>query len=75
MLSSISDIVSLLALTLSAYATKQTVLFNKRQKSLIESQEKLNTILLEKEEHESINNKMAEITAAIVPIGNKVKKT
>ena len=43
------DVIAGLAFLLSGYATWQTVSFNKRQKSLVESQEKLNTILLEKE--------------------------
>ena len=48
-----SDIIAGLALLLSAYAAWKTVQFNDRQKSLIESQEKLNQRLLEKEEADS----------------------
>ena len=43
------DVIAGLAFLLSGYATWQTVSFNKRQKSLVESQEKLNKLLLEKE--------------------------
>ncbi len=43
------DVVALLALLLSGYATWQTVSFNKKQKSLFESQEDLNRRLIEKE--------------------------
>lgn len=41
--------IALIALLLSGYATWTTTKFNERQKSLIESQEKLNAVLLEKE--------------------------
>lgn len=63
------DIIAGLAFILSAYATWQTVIFNKKQKSLIESQEKLNNILLEKEKSESDGAKQAELGANFIKIG------
>lgn len=68
---SVSDIVAISALALSAYATIQTVRFNKRQKSFIELQEKLNNLLLEKESNEAVSEKRADIGASIMPIGSR----
>lgn len=70
----LSDFVAMLALALSAYATIQTVRFNKRQNSFIELQEKLNKILLEKESNEAVNEKRADIGASILPIGSRQKR-
>ena len=55
------DVIAGLAFLLSGYATWQTVSFNKRQKSLVESQEKLNTILLEKENEDALKGKQADL--------------
>ena len=68
-----SDIIALLALLLSAYATLQTALFNKKQKQLIALQEKLNLIHLERESHEAISNTKADISATIIDIGRNKK--
>lgn len=57
------DVIAGLAFLLSGYATWQTVSFNKRQKSLVESQEKLNTILLEKENEDALKGKQADLGA------------
>jgi hypothetical protein len=65
-----SDIVAGLAFALSAYATWKTVQFNNRQQSLIESQEKLNQRLLEKEDAESAEEKKADLGAAFVKLGS-----
>lgn len=70
----VSDIVAISALALSAYATIQTVRFNKRQKSFIELQEKLNSLLLEKESNEAASGKRADIGASILPIGSRQKR-
>lgn len=64
-----SDIVAGLAFILSAYATWKTVQFNDRQKSFIESQEKLNHRLLEKEDAESISGKKADLGATFIKLG------
>ena len=69
-----SDIIAGLALLLSAYAAWKTVQYNDRQKSLIESQEKLNQRLLEKEEADSISDKKADLGATFIKLGsNKFK--
>jgi hypothetical protein len=65
-----SDIVAGLAFLLSAYATWKTVKFNERQKSLIESQEKLNQRLLEKEDGELMTEKKADLGAAFIKFGS-----
>lgn len=45
-----ANIIAGMALFLSGYATWITLKFNKRQQSLIESQEKLNNLLLKRVE-------------------------
>ncbi len=67
---SASDIIAILALIISAYAAWKTVQFNEKQKSLIESQEKLNQRLLEKEEAESISDKKADLGASFIKLGS-----
>lgn len=64
------DVIAGLAFLLSSYATWQTVSFNKRQKSLIESQEKLNTILLEKENEDVLKGKKADLGASFIKLGS-----
>jgi len=68
------DIIAGLALLLSAYATWKTFQFNERQKSLIESQEKLNILLLEKERNESLVEKKANLGASFIKLGNSKYK-
>src|SRR5712691_346242 len=66
----LSDFVAGLAFLLSAYATWKTVQFNDRQKSLIESQERLNQRLLEKEDAESTAEKKADLGATFIKLGS-----
>lgn len=66
-----SDIVAGLAFFLSAYATWKTVQFNNRQQSLIESQEKLNHRLLQKEDIESAIDKKADLSASFLKLGSR----
>lgn len=65
-----SDVVAGLAFLLSAYATWKTVQFNDRQRSLIESQERLNKRLLEKEDAEASEEKKADLGATFVKLGS-----
>ena len=65
-----SDVISLIALLVSAFAAWKTIRFNERQKSLIESQEKLNDLLLEKEHSEVETNKKADLGATIIKLGS-----
>lgn len=65
-----SDVVAGLAFFLSAYATWKTVQFNDRQRSLIESQERLNRRLLEKEDAEASGEKKADLGATFIKLGS-----
>lgn len=64
------DLIAVLAFLLSGYATWQTVSFNKKQKTLIESQERLNNLLLEKEMEDSLKEKRADVGASFIKIGS-----
>lgn len=64
------DVVALLALLLSAYATWQTSSFNKKQKSLFESQEDLNRRLIEKENEGALKGKKADLGATFIKLGS-----
>lgn len=65
-----ANIIAGMALLLSGYATWVTLKFNDRQKSLIESQEKLNNLLLEKEAVETENSKKADLGASFIKLGS-----
>lgn len=64
------DVIAGLAFLLSGYATWQTVSFNKKQKSLVESQEKLNKLLLEKENDEALKEKSADLGSSFIKLGS-----
>ena len=70
MFAAISDIIALLALILSGFAAWKTFQFNERQKSLIESQEKLNALLLQRSQSEALTEKRADLGANFVKIGS-----
>ncbi|MEL0628446.1 hypothetical protein [Psychromonas aquatilis] len=64
------DLIAGLAFLLSSYATWQTVSFNKKQKTLVESQEKLNNLLLEKESEDALKEKRADLSASFIKLGS-----
>lgn len=66
----LSDVIASLAFLLSAIATWKTIQFNERQKSMIETQERLNKRLLEKEDAEVNEDKKADLGTAFVKLGN-----
>jgi len=66
----IGNVIAAIALFFSGYAALTTRKFNERQKSLIKSQEKLNTLLLEKEVIERINDKKADLDASFIKMGS-----
>ncbi|KAF0805873.1 hypothetical protein A6D6_01929 [Alcanivorax xiamenensis] len=66
----VGDVIAGLAFLLSAYATWQTVSFNKKQRALVESQEKLNNRLLEKESEDSLKEKRADLGASFIKLGS-----
>ena len=65
----ISTIVSVLALVMSAYSMKKTIDFNKRQKDFIETNDKLNKMLLDKEQQENLIQSQADISANFICVG------
>jgi hypothetical protein len=65
----LSDVIAVLALALSAYATWITSRFNRRQESLIAGQEKLNEVLLQKELTESVAADHADLGASFIKLG------
>lgn len=67
---SAGDVIAVLALVVSGYAAWTTSKFNQRQKSLIESQERLNALLLVKEESEAAEEKKADLGATVIKLGS-----
>jgi len=67
----LSDIVAVIALLLSGYAIWTTSRFNKRQISLIESQEVLNRRLLAQGETEEQEARKADVGAKYVKMGSR----
>lgn len=65
-----SDLFAGLALALSCFATGMTLLFNRRQKSLIESQERLNNMLLLQGEREKLSAARADLAASFMKLGS-----
>ncbi len=65
-----SDLVSVFALMISAYAAWKTLSFQKRQKALIEVQERLSSLLVQKEEGQSAAERKADLSASIIKLGN-----
>lgn len=67
---SVSDIVAVVALLVSGYAIWTTQKFNRRQLSLIESQEELNKRLLAQGESEALDARKADVGAKYVKLGS-----
>lgn len=64
------DVIAGVALLFSIYATVKTLRFNNRQRALIESQEKLNNLLFEKEVVEATDEKRANLGATFIKLGS-----
>ena len=71
----LSEIIAGSALLLSCYATWQTLSFNKKQESLVKTQEKLNKLLLEKEKVQVLSDKQADLAASFIKLGKKQIQT
>lgn len=67
---STGDGIAVAAFLLSAYATWKTYQFNEKQKGLIESQERLNRLLLDKEASEASSTKKADLGANFIKLGS-----
>lgn len=67
---STSDVIAGLAFLLSAFSAWKTIQFNSRQKSLIESQEKLNLRLIKREDAEAREEKKADLGTTFLKLGN-----
>ncbi|ATS66275.1 hypothetical protein [Xanthomonas citri] len=67
---STGDGIAVAAFLLSAYATWKTYQFNEKQKGLIESQERLNRLLLDKEASEASSTKKADLGATFIKLGS-----
>jgi hypothetical protein len=63
------DLLSLAAVLVSVYAVYTTSKFNSRQKALLENQDRLNKILLEKETEEISDSQKADVSANLVRYG------
>ncbi|OOW97738.1 hypothetical protein Xvtf_00015 [Xanthomonas campestris pv. vitistrifoliae] len=67
---STGDGIAVAAFLLSAYATWKTYQFNEKQKGLIESQERLNRLLPDKEASEASSTKKADLGATFIKLGS-----
>jgi hypothetical protein len=65
----LGDVVALLALGVSAYSMKKTSDFNKRQNEFIETNDKLNKLILEKESTELMHKNKADISVNFIKTG------
>ena len=69
-----SDIVALLAVGLSLYSMRKTFEFNKRQNEFAETANKLNSLLLEKESQDILDQKRADISANFIKVGQNKRR-
>ena len=67
----LSDIIAVLALGLSAYATWRSLRFNKKEAEFLDLQGKVNSLILEKEQREADQAGQAELGASFLSIGSK----
>jgi hypothetical protein len=65
----LGDIAAVLALILSAWSMKKTNDFNRRQKEFIDTNDRLNQMLIEKEAQESEAQKRADVSANFIKLG------
>lgn len=65
----LGDIAAVLALILPAWSMKKTNDFNRRQKEFIDTNDRLNQMLIEKEAQENEAQKRADLSANFVKIG------
>ncbi|HIF9067569.1 TPA: hypothetical protein ACX6QT_000063 [Photobacterium damselae] len=68
------DVIALLAFGMAVYSTKKTLDFNKRQKEFIETNDRLNKLLLRKEKQEAISAHQADLSANFICVGKNNRK-
>lgn len=71
---SFGDIAAFVALMISGYAVWTTTKFNKRQLSLVESQQQLNALLLKQGKGEAFNASKADPDASFIKLGSSKYK-
>jgi hypothetical protein len=64
-----SDVIALAALIVSGWTLFQTILFNRRQQKFEQTNERLNLLLIEKEQAETLEQKRADISANFYKAG------
>lgn len=67
----LGDIIAVLALLLSVYATWKTQRFRRQEVVLVELQTKINDLVLKKEEREAARAETADLGANLVTLGTK----
>ena len=65
----LSNVIAILALLLSCYATWKTFKFNRRQESLVESQKTLNELLVDKSKGEALSKRQADLGVSFIKLG------
>ncbi|MCF5857685.1 hypothetical protein [Aeromonas veronii] len=65
----LTDVVSLLALFLSAYSAYKTLEFNRRQNDFANTADHLNKLLLRREQDDAVDAISADLNARVVKIG------
>ena len=65
----LSNVIAILALLLSCYATWKTFKLNRRQESLVESQKTLNELLVDKSKGEALSKKQADLGVSFIKLG------
>ena len=68
---SVSDVIAILALALSSYATWRSHRFKAKEAELIDLQREVSSLVLEKEQREAEQSARAELGASFVSIGSK----
>ena len=68
---SVSDVIAILALALSSYATWRSHRFKAKEAELIDLQREVSSLVLEKEQREAEQSGRAELGASFVSIGSK----
>lgn len=66
----VSDILALIAILIAAYSFKKTIDFNKKQNEFVETNDRLNKLLIEREKEELLTKNSADLTANFIKAGS-----